>query len=86
MAEPAIRKMTVLDFLEWEDGTDTRYELVDGTPVAMVPPAVAHGVLSLRLLRDPLVIVEILSPGTVSYDRQSRFPTTDAFRACKRSC
>jgi Uma2 family endonuclease len=49
MAEPAIRKMTVAEFLRWEDGTDTRYELLDGIPVAMVPPAVAHGFLAARL-------------------------------------
>jgi Uma2 family endonuclease len=49
MAEYAINKMTVAEFLRWEDGPDTRYELLDGAPVAMAPPAVAHGVLSLRL-------------------------------------
>ena len=123
MAEPAIKKMTVAEFLHREDGADTRYELVDGTPVAMAQPAVAHGVLSLRLgarietalrarapcigqseagiarsdrddtcyiadlavtctppqpgqqlLQDPLLIVEILSPGTASYDRQIKVP------------
>ena len=121
MAEPAIRKMTVAEFLHWEDGTDTRYELLDGTPVAMAPPAVAHGILALRLgarieaalrsrpgcigqseagiarpdrndtfyvadlavtcsppepgqqlLADPVLIVEILSPGTALYDRQTK--------------
>src|SRR6516225_8572910 len=49
MAEHAINKMTVAEFVRWEDGSDTRYELLDGTPVAMTPPAVAHGMLSLRL-------------------------------------
>jgi Uma2 family endonuclease len=121
MAEPAIRKMTVAEFLRWEDGTDTRYELLDGVPVAMAPPAVAHGMLALRLgariaralearppcigqseagiarpdrddtcyvadlavtctppqpgqqlLADPVLIVEILSPGTALYDRQTK--------------
>jgi hypothetical protein len=28
MAEPAIRHMTLAEFLRWEDGTDTRYELL----------------------------------------------------------
>lgn len=121
MAEPAIRKMTVVEFLRWEDGTDTRYELLGGVPVAMAPPAVAHGILALRLgarieaalrarpgcigqseagiarpdrndtfyvadlavtctspqpgqqlLADPVLIVEILSPGTALYDRQTK--------------
>src|SRR5438132_7477230 len=39
MSEPAIRGMTVDEFLRWEDGTDTRYELVGGFVVAMAPPA-----------------------------------------------
>jgi Uma2 family endonuclease len=121
MAEPAIRKMTVAEFLRWEDGTDVRYELLGGTPVAMAPPAVAHGFLAARLcarietalrsrppcmvqieagitrpdrddtcyvadlavtrnppqpgqqlLADPVLIVEILSPGTALYDRQTK--------------
>lgn len=49
MAEPAIRHMTLAEFLQWEDGTDTRWELIDGVPVAMAPPAVAHGRLAIRL-------------------------------------
>ena len=113
MSELAIKRMTVAEFLRWEDGTDTRYELLGGSPVAMAPPAIAHGILALRLgaridaalrsrppcfgqseagivrpdrddtcyvadlavscsppergqqlLQDPLLIVEILSPGT----------------------
>jgi Uma2 family endonuclease len=42
---PAPIKMTVAEFLEWEDGTDTRYELVEGTPVAMAPALQTHGEL-----------------------------------------
>ena len=113
--------MTLAEFLPWEDGTDTRYELLGGCPVAMAPPAIAHGILALRLgaridaalrsrspcfgqseagiarpdrndtcyiadlavtctppergqqlLQDPLLIVEILSPGTALYDRQTK--------------
>ena len=121
MSEAAFKRMTVAEFLRWEDGTDTRYELLGGSPVAMAPPAIAHGVLALRLgaridaalrsrspcfgqseagivrpdrndtcyvadlavsctppgpgqqlLQDPLLIVEILSPGTALYDRQTK--------------
>ena len=46
MAEPAIRRMTLEEFLRWDDGTDTRYELIDGFPVAMAPPAEAHRILA----------------------------------------
>ena len=115
--------MTVAEFLRWEDGTDTRYELLAGEPVAMAPPAVAHGVLTARLavrieaalrsrrpcivqseagiarpdrddtcyvadlavtctplqpgqslIADPLLIVEILSPGMVAHDRHTKVP------------
>jgi Uma2 family endonuclease len=49
MSEAAFKRMTVAEFLRWEDGTDTRYELLWGSPVAMAPPAVAHGILAARL-------------------------------------
>jgi len=45
MTEPAPRLMTVSEFLAWDDGTDTRYELIDGRPVAMAPVAPAHSVI-----------------------------------------
>ena len=121
MSEAAFKRMTVSEFLLWEDGTDTRYELLGGSPVAMAPPAIAHGILALRLgaridaalrsrspcfgqseagivrpdrddtcyiadlavtctppergqqlARDPLLIVEILSPGTALFGRQTK--------------
>ena len=123
MAEPALKRMTVDDFLRWEDGTDTRYELIDGVPVAMAPAAEAHGMLAARLsgridarvatkrpcravvepgisrweggdtffvadlamtcapydprrqyVQDPLLIVEILSPSTMGFDRNVKVP------------
>jgi len=121
MSELAVKRMTVAEFLRWEDGTDTRYELLAGFPVAMAPSAVAHGILALRLgaridaalrsrspcfgqseagivrpdrndtcyvadlavtctppergqqlVQDPLLIVEILSPATALFDRQTK--------------
>jgi Uma2 family endonuclease len=42
--------MTVDDFLCWEgDGTDTRYELVDGVLRAMAPTANTHGIIVSNL-------------------------------------
>jgi Uma2 family endonuclease len=113
--------MTLAEFLRWEDGTDSRYELLGGCPVAMAPPPVTHGMMVARLcgaiestlrsrrpcvpglgaaiaaqgrdgtcyladlvvsrtlpkhgdqlVKDPLLIVEILSPGTALYDRQTK--------------
>ena len=49
MAEPATKRMTLDEFLWWDDGTETRYELIDGFPLAMAPPARAHGMLCARL-------------------------------------
>ncbi len=47
MAEAATsRRMTTAEFLRWEDGSDTRYELVQGCPVAMAPPADRHGTIA----------------------------------------
>jgi Uma2 family endonuclease len=123
MSELAIRRMTLNEFLRWEDGTDTRYELIGGLPIAMAPPARAHGMLCARLggmidaglrsrrpcsaqteagivrpdrddtfyaadlavtcspyqrgeqlVRDPILIVEILSPGTERHDRRTKLP------------
>jgi Uma2 family endonuclease len=49
MADAAIRAMTLEEFLRWNDGTDTRYELIGGFPVAMAPGLELHRVLATRL-------------------------------------
>ncbi len=121
MAEPAIKRMTVDEFLDWDDGTDTRYELVGGFPLAMAPPSPGHGRLAARLgglidrallqrlpcavqseagitrpdradvfyiadlavtcellgpedrvIREPVLIVEILSCSTATFDRHTK--------------
>jgi Uma2 family endonuclease len=50
MSEAAIKRMSLNEFLRWEDGSDTRYELIDGFPVAMAPPAEAHRILAAPLI------------------------------------
>ena len=40
---------TVAEFLAWDDGTDTRYELVDGDIVAMNPPVALHARMVMEL-------------------------------------
>jgi len=121
MADAALKGMTIDEFLHWEDGTDTRYELLAGFVVAMAPPAARHSLLATalggeirsalrarppcrvygeagivrpdrsdtcyvadlavtcqplrvddRLIRDPILIVEILSPSTAAFDRQTK--------------
>ena len=42
MPEAMPKPMTVAEFLDLEDGTDTRYELIGGAPVAMSPPSERH--------------------------------------------
>ncbi len=123
MAEAALRRMSLEEFLRWEDGTDTRYQLVEGMPQAMPPPAPGHGILAARLggmidvalrsrrpcavvseagitradrddtcyiadlavtcepyrrgeqlLREPLLIIEILWPSTEAFDRKVKSP------------
>ena len=49
MSELAEKRMSLDEFLAWDDGTDMRYELIDGVPVAMAPPAEAHRILAMRL-------------------------------------
>lgn len=43
--------MTVDDFLGWDgDGTDTRYELVDGVLRAMAPTMPTHGIIQANVI------------------------------------
>jgi Uma2 family endonuclease len=123
MAELAIKPMTLDEFVRWDDGTETHYELIGGFPVAMAPPAEVHRVLVVRLvtridgalaarrpcnaqieagvirpdradtyfeadiaascaaiepgrqaIKDPFLIVEILSPSTDRHDRRVKLP------------
>ena len=46
--------MSASEFLAWDDGTDTRYELIDGVPWAMAPRSVDHG----RIVGNAYGIVE----------------------------
>jgi len=52
MSDPARHRMTVDEFLAWNDGTDTRYELIWGEPVAMAPPSAFHGAIASGLSRQ----------------------------------
>ena len=123
MAEPAIKPMSLQEFLRWDDGTETHYELIGGFPMAMAPPAEAHRILAMRLgsqidaalssrrpcnaqaeagvirhdradsyfeadiaatcaanepgrqaIKDPFLIVEILSPSSERHDRRVKLP------------
>jgi Uma2 family endonuclease len=49
MADAAGKQMTVAEFLTWDDGTDTRYELIDGRPVAMAPVTASRSIIAVNL-------------------------------------
>lgn len=89
MAEPAVRYMTLAEFLRWEDGTDTRYELIGAFPVAMAPPARVHGVLCARLaalidagLRSRRPCTTQVEAGIVPAGRDDTFYVADLAVTC----
>ena len=49
MAASAPKRMTLVEFLEWDDGTDTLYQLIDGRVVTMPPASDAHGTIVMNL-------------------------------------
>jgi Uma2 family endonuclease len=90
MVEPAFRNMTLEEFLRWDDGTDTRYELIDSYPVAMAPPAEAHRILAVRLVsridaalagRRPCNAQ--IEPGVVRPDRANSYYVPDIAVTCE---
>jgi Uma2 family endonuclease len=90
MAEPAVRRMTLEEFLRWDDGTDTHYELIDGCPVAMAPPAEAHRILALRLgsrieaaLAGRRPCNAQIEPGVVRADRANSYYVPDIAVTCE---
>jgi Uma2 family endonuclease len=87
MADAAQKLMTVAEFLEWDDGTDTRYELIDGRPVAMAPPAPNHSIIASKIagalengLRHPCYAsIEV---GVVRPDRSDTLYEADVVVSC----
>ena len=82
--------MTLEDFLRWDDGTDTRYELIDGFPVKMAPPAEAHRILALRLgsridaaLAGRRPCNAQIEPGVVQPDRAASYYVPDIAVICE---
>ena len=78
--------MSLAEFLEWDDGTDTRYELIDGRPVAMAPPIEAHGTIVANLARPSgraeatcRVVVEA---GIIPADRADTWYQADLIVTC----
>src|SRR5438128_10699626 len=84
------QRMTLEEFLGWEDGTDTRYELIDGFPMAMAPPAEAHRILAMRLgsridtaLAGRRPCNAQIEPGVVRPDRADSYYVPDIAVTCQ---
>ena len=87
MAEPAEKRMSLAAFLEWDDGTDARYELVDGRIVAMAPAIEAHGTIVANLaavirprLKSPCRVV--VEAGITPVDRADTWYEADLVVTC----
>jgi Uma2 family endonuclease len=55
----AVRKLTLDEYLAYDDGTDARYELVDGELFKMPPESDRNNLISLYLLSEFLKFVPI---------------------------
>jgi Uma2 family endonuclease len=89
MAETAIKPMTLDEFLQWDDGTETHYELVGGLPVAMAPPAEAHRIIAVRLATRIEAALSARRPcnaqieaGVVRPDRADTYFAADIAATC----
>jgi Uma2 family endonuclease len=81
--------MNVEEFLWWDDGTETHYELIGGFPVAMAPPAEAHRILAMRLgaridaaLSDRRPCNAQIEAGVVRPDRPDTFFEAEIAATC----
>jgi len=86
-------RMTVAEFLAWDAPGETRWELVDGEPVAMAPASRTHGTLQLelgRLIGNHLAAAGnrctvVAAPGIVPRVRsQENFRIPDLAVTCTR--
>ena len=86
MVETAEKLMTIAEFLEWDDGTDTRYELIRGKVVAMVPPRAPRSVilanLGAMLDGSPPPYYAGIAAGVLPQDRDDTFYVADLVVSC----
>lgn len=75
MSEPAQQRMKVAEFLSWNDGTDTRYELIDGRPIAMSPVSPNHSVVVANVTQA--LGTRLASPCYVGNEAGVRRPDRD---------
>ena len=87
MSDVVEKRMTLAEFLQWDDGTDTRYELVRGKTVAMAPPGAKHSVIVSRIcgtleagLKRPCYVG--MNAGVIRPDRDDTFHVADLVVSC----
>jgi Uma2 family endonuclease len=87
MSETAEKRMTIAEFLEWDDGTHRRYELVRGRTVAMAPPGVKHSVIVSKIggaleagLKRPCYVG--MNAGVIRPDRDDTYYEGDLVVSC----
>jgi Uma2 family endonuclease len=87
MASRAPQLMTLAEFLNWDDGTDRRYELLDGLPVMMAPATEAHGEIAVNLgaeirsrLKSPCRVIS--EAGITIPDRRDTYYVADLAVSC----
>lgn len=84
------QRMTVGEFLDWPgDGTDTRYELVGGEPVAQAACAPEHSTIQanlagllFNLLRDRSPCRPLTEGGIYKSKRHYNYRSADLFVTC----
>src|SRR5438067_807634 len=83
--------MTLDEFLRWDDGTDTHYELIGGVPVAMASADAAHRILATRIGSRIEAALEKRRPcnaqgqaGIVHPERSDTYFEADIAASCKR--
>ena len=81
--------MTLDEFLRWDDGTETHYELIAGFPVAMAPPAEVHRALAVRLVSRIDAALSARRPcnaqieaGVIRTDRADTYFEADIAASC----
>jgi Uma2 family endonuclease len=90
MAEPALQRMSLEDFLRFEGEPGRRYELAGGEPLAMAPSSDRHGRLAQnagaiieRALGDDTTCAVVQGGGIlVEREEETRFYVADLVLTC----
>ena len=84
--------MSLDEFLEWDDGTDTHYELYEGRPVAMSLAIAPHARMRVLIacalhprLRDRCVIYGGAGVGVIKPDDKMNYRVPDLMASCTDS-